>query len=185
MYCGRPHANGREPHREPMRAQGLRVRVAACGTCGPTAGLPVPDDLLPVKSKPGRPVWAPRGRVRLPPPPPLGGWAGRRHAARWGCQVRGLAAKLVECGGDPLLVGTRAAGLRRAAGPELGSARAGWRGVYKRPARLAREVDGKDCQPLCASKVRWALDVGRRRGDDDAVVMSLSHPPLHVTGCSR
>ena len=91
----------------------------------------------------------------------------------------------MEYGGDPLLAGSRAAGLRRAAGPELGSARAGWRVVYERPARLAREVGGKDCQPLCASKVRWALDVGRRRGDDDAVVMSLSHPPLHVTGCSR
>ena len=97
----------------------------------------------------------------------------------------GLKAKLVEYGGDPLLVGPRAAGLRRAAGPELGSARAGWHGVYERPARLARKVDGKDCQPLCASKVRWALDVGRRRGNDDAVVLSLSHPPLHVTGCSR
>ena len=31
-----------------------------------------------------------------------------------------MAAKLIEYGGDPLLVGPRAAGLRRAAGPELG-----------------------------------------------------------------
>ena len=62
-----------------MRAQG--VRVAARSARGPTAWLPVPDDLLPVKGKPGRPVWAPRGRVRLPPPPPLGEWAGRRNAA--------------------------------------------------------------------------------------------------------
>ena len=95
----------------------------------------------------------------------------RRHVR---LQGPGLRAKLVEYCGDPLLVGPRAAGLRRAAGPELGSARAGWRGVYKRPARLAREVDGKDCQPLCASKVRWALDVGRRRGNDDAVVPAVA-----------
>ena len=172
MYCGRLQVKGQERLHEPKRAQGLHVAVR--GARWPAAGLPVPADLLPIKSKLGRPEWAPRCSVRLPPPPPLGGWAGRRHAARWGCQVRGLAAKLVECGGDPLLVGTRAAGLRRAAGPELGSARAGWHGVYERPARLAREVDGKDCQPLCASKVRWALDVGRRRGNDDAVVPAVA-----------
>ena len=182
MYCGRLQVQGQGRLHEPKRAQGLRVAVR--GARWPAAGLPVPAVLLPIKSKPGRPVWAPRGRVRLPPPPPLGEWAGRRNAAMWGCKVRGLRAKLVEYGGDPLLVGPRAAGLRRAAGPELGSARAGWRGVYKRPARLAREVDGKDCQQLCASKVRWALDVGRRRGNDDAVVLSLSHPPMHVTGAA-
>ena len=85
MYCCQPHANGREPHREPMRAQELRV--AARGTCGPTAGLPVPDDLLPVKSKPGRPVWAPRSRLWLPPPLQLGGWDGRHNAAMWGCKA--------------------------------------------------------------------------------------------------
>ena len=155
-----------------MRAQELRVLARSAR--GPTAGLPVHDDLLPVKSKPGRPVWAPRCRLRLPPPPPLGGWAGRHNAALWGCKVRGLKAKLVEYGGDPLLVGSRAAGLRRAARPELGSSRAGWHDVYERPARLAREVDGKDCQPLCASKVRWALDVGRRRGDDDTVIPAVA-----------
>ena len=79
MYCGRLQVKGQERLHEPMRAQGLRV--AARGALGPAAGLPVPDDLLPVKSKPGRPVWAPRGRVRLPPPPPLGGWAERHNAA--------------------------------------------------------------------------------------------------------
>jgi len=128
MYCGRPHANGREPHREPMRAQG--VRVAARSARGPTAGLPVQDDLLPVKSKPGRPVWAPRGRVRLPPPPPLGGWAGRHNAAMWGCKARGAE-------GEARRVRRRSAAgrpPRRWAPPGRGA------GARQRARRLARRL---------------------------------------------